>query len=544
MTRGRVAAAAVVAVAVFFGWWLFLFLTDDAYIAFRYAANSLHGWGLTWNPPPFEPVEGYTSFLWVVLLREVWRVTGIVPPEAANVLSLLFGYATLFVGARLLLRMDFPEPFARHRNLWLGLALAGTLTNRTFLTWLSSGLETSMFNFFLTWWIYVVSAPPVGRGSRWVLWVSTSGALAALTRPDGLLAVAGSVVVLTWVFARERPLTIRRAMQTLPLLLVPIHLLWRYATYGAWVPNTYFAKNPGFWPESGVRYLASFLVENGGWLWLGFAGVWSAYEIRRRRRLGTPPTGSEWVRPAVPVVVLSVHAGYYALVIGGDHFEYRVLSHLVLPSFLTAPWLVSRWARDARTAAAWLLLLLVVSWPIPWSHWVHSRHLDTRAETWKMTVPVAPHWPAALRPLVTPWDRWQAWLIDHQVGSRHQEHKVFHRTQLRTWPAREEGRRLRWEPLRPVLPERTVGVPGWVFPEVAILDVLGLNDPVIARGPPVADDPAHRNMAHDRRPPEGYVECFEPNVRIAEDGGIAVVPRRRPLTDERIRTCQDRFRTR
>ena len=40
-----------VVIATYAGWKLFLFTTDDAYIAFRYASNSLAGYGLTWNPP-------------------------------------------------------------------------------------------------------------------------------------------------------------------------------------------------------------------------------------------------------------------------------------------------------------------------------------------------------------------------------------------------------------------------------------------------------------------------------------------------------------
>jgi arabinofuranosyltransferase len=40
------------------GWKLFWFLTDDAFITFRYASNSILGHGYTWNPPPFRPVEG------------------------------------------------------------------------------------------------------------------------------------------------------------------------------------------------------------------------------------------------------------------------------------------------------------------------------------------------------------------------------------------------------------------------------------------------------------------------------------------------------
>lgn len=543
MSRGGyLGLAAATAGATLLGWWLFWFLTDDAYIAFRYAANSLQGWGLTWNPPPFEPVEGYTSFLWVVLLREVWRLTGLAPPETANGLSLFFGYATLFVGARLFLRMRLPEPAERWKGLLLALALLGTVTNRTFLAWLSSGLETSMFNFLLTWWVYEASTPEEERGSGWTSRLSAAGALAALTRPDGLLMAAGSAALVGWALSRRRLSRLSVLVQTLPLWLVPAHLLWRYATYGAWVPNTYFVKNPGFWPESGLRYLASFLVENGGWLWLGFALVWlGAQAVRRGRRREWPELGTV-VRLGLPGGVLAFHAGYYVLVIGGDHFEYRVLSHLVPLTFVTAPWIVSRLFRTPRRAAAALLALVLVSWPIPWTHWLRSHALETRAETRQMIVPVAPVWPAPLRVLVEPWDRWQAWLVERYVGMRHQEHKTFHRWQVRSWPGRSEGARLTWEPLRPVLPLTSVGVPGWVLPEAAILDALGLNDPVVARRPPVARDPGERRMAHDRWPPEGYFECFEPNVHVADDGEISVLPRERPLTDERIRGCQNAYR--
>jgi arabinofuranosyltransferase len=43
-------------------------ITDDAYITFRYVSNAHDGLGLVWNQPPFEPVEGYSSFLWAASL--------------------------------------------------------------------------------------------------------------------------------------------------------------------------------------------------------------------------------------------------------------------------------------------------------------------------------------------------------------------------------------------------------------------------------------------------------------------------------------------
>ena len=42
--------------------WLTWFLTDDAFIAFRYVRNLLEGHGLVFNPG--ERVEGYSNFLW------------------------------------------------------------------------------------------------------------------------------------------------------------------------------------------------------------------------------------------------------------------------------------------------------------------------------------------------------------------------------------------------------------------------------------------------------------------------------------------------
>ena len=137
-------------VFLYFGWRLFWFLTDDAYISFRYISNSVLGYGYVWNPPPFRPVEGYTNFLWVVLLDVVWRVFGISPPQSSNYISLFFSYSTLVIGAVMLFRIRWNPTLRKHLMLFTGLFLFGVITNRTFLAWSSSGLETAMFNFFIT----------------------------------------------------------------------------------------------------------------------------------------------------------------------------------------------------------------------------------------------------------------------------------------------------------------------------------------------------------------------------------------------------------
>ena len=64
------------------------FLTDDAFISFRYARNLLEGHGLVFNPG--ERVEGYSNFLWVLELAAVWRALGVPPEDAAPWLSVAF----------------------------------------------------------------------------------------------------------------------------------------------------------------------------------------------------------------------------------------------------------------------------------------------------------------------------------------------------------------------------------------------------------------------------------------------------------------------
>jgi arabinofuranosyltransferase len=92
---------------------------------------------------------------------------------------------------------------------------------------------------------------------------------------------------------------------------------------------------------------------------------------------------------------------------------------------------------------------------------------------------------------------------------------------------------------RPIAAEPCVGVVGWELPELAIIDRFGLNDAVIARGP--ARHGGDRRMAHDRQPPAGYIECFEPNVHLDRDL-IRIDPR--ALSDERIRACEREYRQR
>ena len=89
---------------------VYQFLTDDAYISFRYADNFARGDGLVFNPGG-ERVEGYTNFLWVLLLAG-GRLAGIPPESAAPVLTGVLTLALWAVMLWFVLRV-LPVPTAR-----------------------------------------------------------------------------------------------------------------------------------------------------------------------------------------------------------------------------------------------------------------------------------------------------------------------------------------------------------------------------------------------------------------------------------------------
>jgi len=77
--------AATVILAFLFGAIQRFLVCDDAFISFRYARHLAEGQGLVWNPE--ERVEGYTNFLWVLVLAagSPWeRGRSCWPPRSAS----------------------------------------------------------------------------------------------------------------------------------------------------------------------------------------------------------------------------------------------------------------------------------------------------------------------------------------------------------------------------------------------------------------------------------------------------------------------------
>src|SRR4030042_1361768 len=102
------------------------YTVDDAYISFRYAENAAKGYGLVFNPG--ERVEGYTNFLWVILLAGFYWI-GANTLLAAKAIGIVCGVIIMYLSCR------FVQRAFVLRWEWALLVPAFLSINRGFASW-------------------------------------------------------------------------------------------------------------------------------------------------------------------------------------------------------------------------------------------------------------------------------------------------------------------------------------------------------------------------------------------------------------------------
>jgi hypothetical protein len=281
-------------------WRVRAFTVDDAYISFRFAENLANGHGLVYNIG--ERVEGYTNFLWTVLLA-LFHKLGAPVPAAAKVLGAIAASAAL-VPTFLISKRLRPLRSAPSLAPWL-LASSFLLTGYAVF-----GLETPFFLALVLAGTELFFREEDADDPRPLL----SGllfALAALTRPEAPL-LFGLLVI--WQAGRifERRSLIRIVAFAAPVVL---HLLFRKIYYGAWLPTTLSAKTGDFTQQvrGGSEYIRTYLLHAGPIIWMGLGSV--ALSILRQKRdgLSIAAMGSVFV--------------FYVFLVGGDWMPfYRFLA--------------------------------------------------------------------------------------------------------------------------------------------------------------------------------------------------------------------------
>lgn len=211
---------------------------DDAWIVARYADNLAKHGHLAWNLEG-PPVEGFTSLsaVLVAALASAMHVAPMKALYAMGVLGLLAsGFLVLGVGRAL----RSPPGAA-------GIVAVVHMTMAEHLTHATSGLETEVFlalGLALVWRL----ALALRSNARSVAPVAVLGLVLTTTRPEGIVPAALALAVLLVARRRDRAARRRALVAATTWFVVPwmVLLAWRFHSFGALVPNTWFAKRAGW----------------------------------------------------------------------------------------------------------------------------------------------------------------------------------------------------------------------------------------------------------------------------------------------------------
>lgn len=229
----RTAVATLTVLAALVMWCMPAWTVDDAYISYRYAQNWVEQGQLSWNPGQ-APVEGFTGYALVFLAAACLRMG--IPLEAGlDLVGMGAALAMLPVLGVLLPRLGV-------QRAWALVVLASLALNPTFYLHAGSGLETTWFALLVaTWLLWLTMDAQDGMHRIGLLGWLLCAAL-VLTRPEGLVLAGLSAGRFGWMVWRSRnwPALLWPAMFAIALAIA---LACRYQHFGAWLPNTYWAKH-------------------------------------------------------------------------------------------------------------------------------------------------------------------------------------------------------------------------------------------------------------------------------------------------------------
>jgi len=371
--------------------WRFDFLCDDAFISFRYARNLGRGLGAVYNPGVHPPVEGYTEFLWVVLLAGASRL-GLSLEVVSRVLSAAAGGLLVVLVVRTCWRRTAPTPWA----LAATAAFVGTLT--PLAVWSTGGLATAPFALAC----FVVFERLHGEpGRHHGTGAGLAAAAVVLLRADGAYWVAvllGLSLLAAW---RSRDACLARAAGWavgLSLGTFLLHLGWRWSVYADWLPNTARTKIglDASTLARGVRYVAGYAAE------VPSVVLAAALPLAFARRC--------LFRPTVIALATAGATVAYAVAVGGD---FMCFGRFLVPALPFVAVLFSRGAyaleEDGRRGvlvpftAVLVALSLLPAWdrhPVPeavrrdlaFRHRAPEDRFRSEYEQWRFMRDNALHW--------------------------------------------------------------------------------------------------------------------------------------------------------
>ncbi len=223
--------AVFILMATILGDWII----DDAGISYTYARNVAAGHGFV-SQPGLEPVEGFSNFLWVILLAPFFSL-GIFGP----VVFVKWFSAFLVLIGFFVIQKAFLKVFSNQMVGFFGTMLLAV--SPPIVIWSMSGLENSLTILLST----LLMSELILKGPEWLIRGGLLVALLGMNHPEGALFFAAVPAVLIFDSIAEKQPLGKLAKETLIFIAsfsvaFGSFIAFRLTTFGLIFPHTYYAK--------------------------------------------------------------------------------------------------------------------------------------------------------------------------------------------------------------------------------------------------------------------------------------------------------------
>jgi len=288
------------------------FFADDSYITYRYSFNLVEHGRLTWNLADQDPVEGYTSMVWVLINALAFRV-GVDPLIWSKALS-----ASCFIAIIVLLLRN-----SLIQSKWAKITVvAGLVLVPGSYFHINSGMETVLFSLlvlliFLKLHDFIHLEPDPAEMAPSIPLLCL---LLPMTRPEG--AAVAAVAVSAYLFYGPSKHIRKRTLLVFLFFILPgaVYFGWRWRYFGYVFPNPFYVKTLQPLKLGRVLWLSSTLQQHA----MVILTTLAAFAFFRRTRA---VIGLGLLIVASPILVYALSSSLFM------DYQFRFLYH-VYPVFL------------------------------------------------------------------------------------------------------------------------------------------------------------------------------------------------------------------
>jgi hypothetical protein len=153
----------------------FWFTLDDAYITLRYSKHLAEGYGIVWNVGA-DPVEGYTSFLWMII-GVIPHAVGLPPVTFMKIFGVVSTVLTIIV--------IYGYGRFRSINRWILIVGSAQIAVSPAIAVLSvQGMETTTAMLLVLFSIIAAIEVIRNYNTKWAIAMNVALFIGMLTRPD------------------------------------------------------------------------------------------------------------------------------------------------------------------------------------------------------------------------------------------------------------------------------------------------------------------------------------------------------------------------